>query len=127
MLHPVRVKQRKFLKNILLSNFIRDESGRTLKSSSPSHNSEGLSNPEEVKGGWKPTFIHLTNHSEAQEGGLMLKNDRFFLNNSFQSLTKAVLTISHWRTFSTNVTAAFAGLVEGRVTEGMPGTGARWW
>jgi hypothetical protein len=38
-----------------------------------------------------------------------------------------VLTISHFLTFSANVTAAFAGLVEGRVAEGMSGTSAYRW
>jgi hypothetical protein len=28
--------------------------------------SEGLSNPEEVKGGRRPTFIHLMNRPEAE-------------------------------------------------------------
>jgi hypothetical protein len=34
---------------------------------SPPRGSEGLSNPEEVKGGRRPTFIHLMNHSDSEE------------------------------------------------------------
>jgi hypothetical protein len=37
--------------------------------SSPPPGSEGLSNPEEVKGGRRPTFIHLINPSDVAEHG----------------------------------------------------------
>lgn len=38
-----------------------------------------------------------------------------------------VLIISHFLTFSANVIAAWAGLVEGRVTKGMPGKSTKRW